>query len=58
MDVSTSSSRVSAVWIVVPEVPLLISITRISAVGLLSPVFVTIGPLFSETKYNRDQLYC
>lgn len=57
-DVCTSSSLVSAVWIVVPEAPLLISITCISAVGSLSPVFVTIGPLFSEAKYNRDQLYC
>lgn len=58
MDVGTSSGLVSAGWIVVPEAPLLISIACIGTVGSLSPLFVTIGPLFSETKYNRDQLYC
>lgn len=58
VDIGTSSSLVSALWIMVPEVLLLISTTCLSSVGSLSPVFVTIGPLFSETKYNRDQLYC
>lgn len=58
MDISTSSSLLSAAWIVVPEAPPLISVTCISTVGSQSPVFVTIGSLFSETKYNGDQLYC
>lgn len=58
VNISTYSSLFSAVRIVVPEAPLLISVTCISTVGSLSPVFVTIGSLFGETKYNRDQLYC